>query len=223
MATEPDKVDSGVLGTLLAVLTFGVLATALAVTALVRRANDELVAERSEANDAFAALRGSQEADLHLPAAYIDKEAGKVRLPIDRAMQVVVRDLRRNPQSATWPSSKQAQANGGAGDSAEEAEKPAAGEAQADAEDDARERDEPGVKPAPAPRAPAAPQAPKAPAAPQAPKPAPKAPAAPQAPKPAPKAPAPPPAVPKPAPAAPKPPPVAPKPPAPPPVVPPAP
>jgi hypothetical protein len=196
MATEPDKIDSGVLGTILAVLTFGVLGTALAVTALVRTENDELAAERSQANDTVAALRGSQEADLNLPAAYIDKDAGKVRVPIDRAMQVVVRDLRRNPQSATWPASKTAQANG---------DKPEAGTEDGTAKKpggkDEKETDDAAVKPPPAPKAPAAPRAPRAPK-----------------PPPAPGVPAP-----KPAPVAPKPPPVAPKPPAPPPVAPPAP
>ena len=103
MATEPDKVDSSVLGTLVLVLGFGVLGTALAITALVRTQTDHLTAERSQTNDTAASLRGSQEADLHLPPAYIDQSAGTVRLPIERAMQVVVRDLARNPQSATWP------------------------------------------------------------------------------------------------------------------------
>jgi len=101
MATEPDKVDSGVLGTLVAVLTFGLIATALAVTALVRTEADVLAAERSGTNEAYAEMRGAQEADLNLPPAYMDQAAGVVRLPIDRAMQVVVRDLRRNPESAT--------------------------------------------------------------------------------------------------------------------------
>src|SRR5688572_26439623 len=101
MATEPDKVDSGVLGTLAAVLAFGLLATGLAVTALVRTEAEELTAERSGTNEAFAEMRGAQEADLNLPAAYMDQQAGVVRLPIDRAMQVVVRDLRKNPESAT--------------------------------------------------------------------------------------------------------------------------
>ena len=63
MATEPDKVDSGVLGTLVAVLTFGLVATALAITALVRTEHDELLAERSGTNEAFAEMRGAQEAD----------------------------------------------------------------------------------------------------------------------------------------------------------------
>src|SRR5688572_11867404 len=117
MATEPDKVDSGVLGTLIAVLTFGLLATALAVTALVRTEEDVLAAERSGTNEAFAEMRGAQEADLNLPPAYMDQQAGVVRLPIDRAMQVVVRDLRRNPESAT--AAKPAEHQNGDGATAE--------------------------------------------------------------------------------------------------------
>ena len=101
MATEPDKVENGVIGTLVAVLTFGVIATALAVTALVRTEEDVLAAERSGTNEAYAEMRGAQEADLNLPPAYMDQAAGVVRLPIDRAMQVVVRELRKNPAAAT--------------------------------------------------------------------------------------------------------------------------
>jgi len=174
MATEPDKVDSGVLGTLILVLTFGVLGTALAVTALVRTEADQLGKERSQANETFAALRGSQEADLHLPPAYIDQSAGKVRLPIERAMQVVVRDLRRNPQSATWPK-PQPQVKNGDG---LEGEAAAAGDARAAGEDapsSADEKLEQG-KQQKKPRVPARPR-PAAPVAPpQAPAPAPPAP-----------------------------------------------
>ena len=111
MATEPDKVDTGALATLIAVLALGVVATALAVTALVRTESDELTAERSNTNDAFAAMRGAQEADLNLPPAYMDQKAGTVRLPIARAMEVVVDGLQRDPNSATAPS-KEALADG---------------------------------------------------------------------------------------------------------------
>lgn len=192
MATEPDKVDSGVLGTLVTVLAFGLLATALAITALVRTEEEVLAAERSGANEAFAELRGSQEADLHLPPAYMDQAKGVVRLPIDRAMQVVVRDLRRDPESATLkPASNGAEAAAG-----EPSEGEAPGEGEGAPPKDAPEgAQEPGN---PAPKQPAAPTAPKPPPAPKPPAPKPAAPGAPPAPAPAP---APQPAAPAPAPA----------------------
>ncbi len=169
MATEPDKVDSGVLGTLVAVLSLGLLATALAVTALVRTEADVIAAERSGTNEAFAEARGAQEADLNLPPAYMDQAKGIVRLPIDRAMQLVVRDLRRNPESAT---ATKPEANG---DAAELGAAPATGDEKASdaagadaapvkgAEPGAQGPGKPAPKKAPAPTAPK-PAAPKAPA-----------------------------------------------------------
>lgn len=191
MATEPDKVDSGVLGTLVAVLTFGLLATALAITALVRTEAEVLAAERSGTNEGFAEMRGAQEADLNLPPAYMDQAKGIVRLPIDRAMQVVVRDLRRNPESAT-PAKAQPDGDAAPADGAEPGER-ASEQAGADAAPktgDAAGDTGPGQprapKKAPGPAAPK-PAAPKpgAPVAPKAPTPAPQ-PAAPAAPAPAP-------------------------------------
>lgn len=181
MATEPDKVDSGVLGTLVAVLTFGLLATALAITALVRTEEDVLTAERSGTNEAFAELRGAQEADLNLPPAYMDQTAGVVRLPIDRAMQVVVRDLRRNPESATLAKPEMhangdGVAPGAAPEAAVEGEKATGDEAAAEGEKNALKKGGPtDGKAKPAPKKGPGPAAPK-PAAPGAPAPVPKAP-----------------------------------------------
>src|SRR5690606_14212334 len=139
LATEPDQVNTSVLGTLIAVLGLGVLATALAIAALVRTQEDQMAAARSETNDELAALRGAQEADLHQPVAFIDQKAGTVRLPIDRAMEVVVRDLRRNPESAT-ARPKAAQTNGhGDGDGA-----PADTEGNAPGESEAEGEQQPG-------------------------------------------------------------------------------
>ena len=191
MATEPDKVDTSVLGTLIAVLGFGVLATALAITALVRTQEDEIQAERSETSDEFAALRGAQEADLHLPAAYIDQKAGTVRLPIDRAMEVVVRDLRRNPESAT-ARAKNAQENGhgtatgaAASDTLEGAGIEPGDKREGDQGLDVRQQPDKPTAPN-APRAPQKPEPAKAPAPPSSPGVAPPSKAPPQPPPPAP-------------------------------------
>jgi hypothetical protein len=217
MATEPDNTDSGALGTILAVLGFGVLFAALGITALVRAASSEIRDKRAFHNEEFAQLRGQQEADLNLPASYVDEGAGVVRLPIDRAMQVVVRDLQNNPWSATAekPKEEQAQTAGEEGAEKTNAEETGAEleETVAEGDEDEKEsgddEDKQGegtdAKPPPAPKTPRTPPRPK-PAAPAPTPPPPK-------PAPAVPAPAPKPAVPAPKPAAPAP--VAPKPPAP--------
>lgn len=179
MTTEPDNVDSGVLGTLAAVLACGLLATGLAVTALVRTEAEELHAERSGTNEALAEMRGAQEADLNLPPAYMDQGAGIVRLPIARAMQVVVRDLRKNPESATAPKPHE---NGDGASAAGEGAAPLEGADAADAaalkategaaEGDVPADDGTGVKAPGKPPAPGKPKTPAPPRAPSAPKPA---------------------------------------------------
>lgn len=194
MATEPDKVDTGVLGTLAAVLACGLLATGLAVTALVRTEAQELSAERSGTNEALAEMRGAQEADLNLPPAYMDQGAGIVRLPIDRAMQVVVRDLRKNPESATAPKPlENGDGPSAAGEGALDPEAAAAvgeaGERQGEVDGVAKgapDDDGTGVKAPGKPPAPPKPKAPAVPKAPTAPKPAAPTGAVPRAPSPPP-------------------------------------
>ncbi len=93
MATENDKVNSGALGTIVAVGTFATLAIALAVDALVRYEVGTVAAERAGlAAIPYHSLVKEQREKL---------EAG--RLPIERAMSSVVIDLQRDPWSATPP------------------------------------------------------------------------------------------------------------------------
>jgi hypothetical protein len=113
MATESDNVNSGALGTLVAVGTFAMLGISLVVTALVRaEMADEVQKKEVSADRAYRDLLAEQRAQLKAPAAYKDRASGSVSLPIDRAMELVVLGLTKDPNSATPP------AVGGSGGSA---------------------------------------------------------------------------------------------------------
>ena len=104
MATESDNVNSGALVTLLFVGTFAMLGIALVVTALVRTETTE-EAEKKEvgADRPYRDLVAEQTAKMAAPAAYLDRGRGLVSLPIDRAMEVTVSGLVKDPNSATPP------------------------------------------------------------------------------------------------------------------------
>jgi len=101
MATNEDHSDSGLIATIAIVGGLSVVVIALSMNALVR---DEVnhVLEGGTANlDTVRDLKNQQTTALNEPAHYVDKSKGVVSLPIDRAMQLVVADLQKNPQSAT--------------------------------------------------------------------------------------------------------------------------
>ncbi len=104
MATESDNVNSGALVTLLFVGAFAVLGIGLVVTALVRSETTE-EAEKKEvgADRPYLDLVAEQTAKMAAPAAYADRNRGLVSLPIDRAMEVTVAGLVKDPNSATPP------------------------------------------------------------------------------------------------------------------------
>jgi len=114
MATESDNVNSGALGTLLAVGTVAMLGISLVVTALVRsEMTDEAEKKEVGADRPFRDLVAEQTAKMAAPATYVDRGHGVVSLPIDRAMEVTVSGLIKDPNSATPPA-----AAGGTGGSA---------------------------------------------------------------------------------------------------------
>ncbi len=104
MATESDNVNSGALLTLLFVGAFATLGIGLVVTALVRSETTE-EAEKKEvgADRPYRDLVAEQTAKMAAPAAYVDRGRGLVSLPIDRAMEVTVSGLLKDPNSATPP------------------------------------------------------------------------------------------------------------------------
>ena len=197
MATESDNVNSGALGTLLAVGTIAFFGIALVVTALVRAETVEEVEKKEVLADRpFRDLVAEQTAQLNAPAAYKDRNRGLVSLPLERAMELTVSGLAKDPNSATPPPPPSGGAagmaateaggmggSGGTGGSAQATEEPAPSEPAPGAP--APEGEKPKEKAKPEPKKGAS-----TPVTPPASKPAPKAPAAP-APAPAPAAPAP--------------------------------
>jgi hypothetical protein len=104
MATESDNVNSGALGTLVAVGTIAFFGIALVVTALVRAETaEELEKKEVSADRPYRDLVAEQSAKLNAPAAYSDRARGLVSLPIDRAMELTVAGLAKDPNSATPP------------------------------------------------------------------------------------------------------------------------
>jgi hypothetical protein len=102
MATENDKVDTGALATLVAVGTAAMIGICLAVNALVRHEIGTLSVDRDAVGaDAYRALKQSQLDKLTAPAAWSSREKGLVSIPIERAMSLVLTDLKRNPWNAT--------------------------------------------------------------------------------------------------------------------------
>jgi hypothetical protein len=102
MATENDKVNTGALATLVAVGTAAMIGICLAVNALVRHEVGSLGAVRDEVgSDAYRALEREQLEKLAAPAAWSDRAKGTVSIPIERAMSLVLTDLKRSPWNAT--------------------------------------------------------------------------------------------------------------------------
>lgn len=162
MATESDSPNTGALATIGAVGALAMVGICFAVTALVR--HEVGVEEEQKGTTAntrpYRDLSTTHRQELTAPAAWVDKNKQTVSIPIDRAMELVLADIKQDPLRATaTPSGQPAGSAAPAG--------PSAGDA-------------PGATSA-APPAGAAPQAPGA--APQAPGAAPQAPgAAPQSP-----------------------------------------
>lgn len=129
MATESDKVNVAALGTIVIVGALAMVGIASAVTALVRSETDELSAKvGANANlDGITSARAEQRQKLEAPVSWADKASGKIHIPIDRAMQVVVANLERNPESATPPPPVPASASAAASSSAAQGAPPPEG------------------------------------------------------------------------------------------------
>ncbi len=112
--TEADKINTGALGTLVAVGLFAMLSITAAVTALVRHDLEvEEASKDADANQVVVALKASQRGALNGPAAYVDRGKGLVSLPIDLAKGLVVAELERDPNSATPPAAAKPAASAG--------------------------------------------------------------------------------------------------------------
>jgi hypothetical protein len=188
MATESDNVNSGALGTLLAVGACATLGIALVVTALVRsETNEEMENKELGADRPFRDLVAEQTAKMAAPAAYVDRGRGLISLPIERAMELTVSGLIKDPNSATPPpppneggtggsgAAADAGALGGTGGGAPDAARAGGSAASAGADSAAVQV----AKPAAGSKAPAGGEKPEKKAAPKPAKPVPAAPAAP--------------------------------------------
>jgi hypothetical protein len=102
MATEDDKVNTGALATLVAVGTAAMIGISLAVNALVRHESRNVGAVRDEVGgNAYRTLKREQLEKLSAPATWSNRDKGQVSIPIDRAMKLVITDLKRSPWNAT--------------------------------------------------------------------------------------------------------------------------
>ena len=102
--TEADKINTGALGTLVAVGLFAMLSITAAVTALVRHDIEvEESTKDADANEVVTALKKTQRETLNRPAGYVNRGKGVVSLPIDLAKGLVVSELEKDPNSATPP------------------------------------------------------------------------------------------------------------------------
>ncbi len=103
MATESDSVNTGALATIVIVGALAMIGITSALTALVRTQQSDKYNEMdSTANlKAYRQLVASQRKELEEPPSWEDKAKGDVRIPIERAEQLVVTGLQKNPASAT--------------------------------------------------------------------------------------------------------------------------
>src|SRR3954462_10769521 len=110
--TEADKINTGALGTLVAVGLFAMISITAAVTALVRHDLDLEEAQKdADANQVVTELKSSQRGTLNGPPSYVDRGKGTVSLPIDLAKGLVVSELEKDPSSATPPATAKSAAD----------------------------------------------------------------------------------------------------------------
>lgn len=116
--TEPDNINVGLVATVTVVGAVLTLSIALALTALVRNEASSHSNEVGAFADlgTVARLKAEQQAKLEQGPTWAKKEDGLVALPIDRAMQLVTADIRKNPALATKapPGEEQTPADAGA-------------------------------------------------------------------------------------------------------------
>jgi hypothetical protein len=106
MATEADKVNTGALATILTVGALAMIGISTAVTALVRyELETEGTTKGGGANlRTVEELDRNQRAELSKEASVVsDAQRRRYNIPIERAMQVMLQDLQRDPNTATAP------------------------------------------------------------------------------------------------------------------------
>jgi len=105
MATQSDQTNTGVITTIVVVGSFAMITISAMVTAMVRSEEARLDAERPTNADlqTVATLDEQQLGRLTAPAHWVSQPGGKITLPIERAMQVVVDEYKKSPEAASPP------------------------------------------------------------------------------------------------------------------------
>jgi hypothetical protein len=105
MATQSDSTNTGVVATIVAVGSFAMIAISVMLTAMVRTEAADVEKGRPGHADleTVAALDKQQLASLTAEPHWLDKPNGKVAIPIDVAMRLVVDDFKKNPAAASPP------------------------------------------------------------------------------------------------------------------------
>jgi hypothetical protein len=103
MATQADKINTGALATIVIVLAISTLGISAALTALVRY-ETQVHGEQKGVNANLRTYRdlvNKQRADMSKEATWVDKGQERVSLPVERAMELVIQDLRKDGSLAT--------------------------------------------------------------------------------------------------------------------------
>ncbi|HMJ10508.1 MAG TPA: hypothetical protein VK524_03825 [Polyangiaceae bacterium] len=103
MATQADKVNTGAMATIVAVLAISVLGIAAALTALVRYETANHGAQKGVSANmrTVRELTTKQRSQLSAEPSWADKDRQLVAVPVERAMDLVVQDLRTDANLAT--------------------------------------------------------------------------------------------------------------------------
>ena len=102
-APAPRHSNPSAVAALLAVGVLGLGAVVATLTALVRceQASNEVEKAALANTRAYQELAAAQRAELAEEPQWVDKRAGVLSIPIDRAMMLVEEEIRRDPQAAT--------------------------------------------------------------------------------------------------------------------------
>ncbi len=103
MATQADKINTGAMATIVAVLAISVLGIAAALTALVRYETQAHGDQKGVSANmrSIRELTTKQRSELSAEPAWVDKDKQLVALPVERALELVILDLRKDANRAT--------------------------------------------------------------------------------------------------------------------------
>src|SRR5262245_46781279 len=105
MTTEADKTNTGVVATIVIVGSLALISVSALIAAMVRaeRADVERTRPTNDDLETVAPLDRVQVAKIEAVPAWADREKGKVAIPIDLAMKLVLSEYRQRPEAASPP------------------------------------------------------------------------------------------------------------------------